>query len=59
MRVILNLAISACLLLLAIVNLTQNPFISTANAQAEYGCEGDPPGENCGCCEECRCWNCE
>lgn len=60
MRTIVNLAISACLFSLIAINISSNPFLSVAHAQAEEGCLGDPPiGQNCGCCEEDHVWVCE
>lgn len=58
MRVFCNLALSACLLSLIAVNMLFNPFLPQAAAQYSP-CEGSPPGDNCGCCEDCGCWVCE
>jgi hypothetical protein len=57
MRVVLNLAIAACLLALAGVNLLTNPFLPEVTAQ-EGGCAGSPPSPDCGCCDDCGCWVC-
>jgi len=60
MRALLNTAISACLLSLAAANLAANPFLMVARADSENEpCPGEPPGEDCTCCEECGCWMCE
>jgi|GEM_PF-2684991 len=57
MRVICNLAISACLLTLVAVNMVSNPFLPQALAQ-ESPCEGAPPNPDCICCGDCDCWVC-
>lgn len=57
MRHFFNLAVSACLLSLVVVNLAFNPFLPAASAQSSP-CEGSPPGEDCECCGDCGCWVC-
>ncbi len=58
MRTLLNVATAACLFALAGVNFACNPFLPQAHATGS-SCLGDPPCENCECCEECGCWVCD
>jgi hypothetical protein len=58
MRTALNCLIAFCFASLAAINFATNPFTPALQAQ-EVACQGAPPGENCGCCEECGCWVCE
>jgi hypothetical protein len=58
MRLLLNCAISLCLLSLTVVNVAFNPFSPRAYADSESPCGGPPPSGNCVCCD-CGCWICD
>jgi len=56
MRTAINTAIAAILFALCVVNMVSNPF--TTPAFGVEGCQGNPPGPECQCCQDCGCWVC-
>ena len=59
MRTVINVGIALLCFVLGTINLASNPFTPSANATPVEGCQGSPPGPNCGCCQDCGCWQCE
>jgi hypothetical protein len=60
MKVAIECALVLALAALGGLNVLYNPFLkpNVAYAFNEGQCEGDPPGDNCECCE-CGCWICD